>query len=382
MRDKKKILHLIHSGGLYGAENVVLNLSMALKKKGYESIVGCIIERKDKKPDVGIKAESLGLTTVYFKMNHRFSPTIVFKIANYYKSERIDILHSHGYKPSLICMILKFIYKSPYIITCHLWFVRNLKLRVYTFLERISMSFAQKVIGVSADINNSIKKSGVGKIKPILIDNGIDYEKYEKKSDLRIRELKQQFHISENSLIIGTLGRLSEQKDHKTLIWAASRILNQRNNIEFIVAGEGYLKNKLISLCRYLGIEDRFHFLGFRSDSDDILKLLDIFVLSSIDEGLPMAMLEAMATRLPVVATNVGAIPKIITNDETGQIVEKSNPKQLSNILFTLIDDELKRERLGIAACNIVKSKYSNKLMAEKYIDVYEKLFVSMKTCI
>lgn len=373
MKQARKILHLIHSGGLYGAENVIINLSIGLRSKGYKSIVGCFVEN-NQKPAVGAKAESLGFATVYFKMKNGFDPRCITDLARYCRNNQIDIVHSHGYKPSMICLLLKVFFRIPYVITCHLWFIRNMRLRIYTFFERFSMLFAEGVIGVSKDIVNSLASAGIPKRNLILIENGIDIERFSNSASCSRIELRRELGLQESSLIIGSLGRLTEQKDYKTLIKAAAEILKRRNGIEFIIAGEGHLRSELISLCKELTIDNRFHFLGFRKDSENILELMDIFVLSSLDEGLPIAMLEAMATRLPIITTGVGAIPDVIMNGKNGIIIEKGDYKLLERTLLSLIYDKNKRNKLGSNAYDTVTSKYSNKQMAINYLDVYKRL--------
>lgn len=373
MKPTKKILHLIHSGGLYGAENVIINLSIGLRKKGYESIVGCFVEN-DLKPAVGKRAEFLGLTTAYFKMKNGFDPRCIIDLERYCKQKQIDILHSHGYKPSMICLLLQLFYKIPYVVTCHLWFIRNMRLRIYTFFEQFSMHFADKVIGVSKDIVNRLAKAGIPKRKLILIENGIDIETFSNSANFGNIDLRRELGLQKSSLIIGSLGRLTEQKDYSTFIRAAAGLLKKNNNVEFIIAGEGHLRHELVSLCGNLEIENRFHFLGFRKDSANILKLMDIFVLCSLDEGLPMALLEAMATGLPIVTTAVGAIPDVVIDGKNGIITEKGNSKVLEEVFLSLIGDPNRRKTLGTNAYNTAREEYSNERMTDKYLYIYSEI--------
>jgi glycosyltransferase involved in cell wall biosynthesis len=223
------------------------------------------------------------------------------------------------------------------------------------------------------EIINNLRLAGVPRDKLILIENGIDFETFSSSTNANKTELRRELSLEEGSLIIGSLGRLTEQKDYQTFIKAAAEILKVRDGIEFIVAGEGHLRPELVSLCEKLAIEERFHFPGFRNDSASLLKLMDIFVLSSLDEGLPIAMLEAMATGLPIVTTGVGAIPDVIKNDKNGMIMEKGDFKCLEEILLSLISDPEKRKKLGGNAYETVREKYSNERMTERYLNVYNK---------
>lgn len=376
MKSEINILHLIDSGGLYGAENVIIHLSVGLNENNCRSVIGCFSYKNKPKPEIGLKAESIGIETVYFKMRNKIDLTCVMKIAEYCKKNKIAIIHSHGYKPSLFCLLLKKFYKIPYVITCHLWYIRNIRLSVYTFLEKIAMFFAECVIGVSGEIVSNLEGALVPRKKLRLINNGINTELCLEVGDHDELMLRKELGLMDKSFIIGSLGRLTEQKDHKTLLKAASKILEEMNNIEFIIAGEGHLKTELIAMRKELGIEDRFHLLGFRRDKVLLLRLMDTFVLTSLDEGLPIAMLEAMASRLPVVVTGVGEIPKVITNGKNGILIECNNIPQLEHALISLINDREKRELFGKNAYSTVKEKYSIDQMTTKYMDIYNMVIL------
>lgn len=369
-----KILHLIDSGGLYGAENVIINLSLELNKNKCQSIIGCIASKGKKKSEIGRKAESLQIETVYFVLKNKYDLRCIKDIASYIESNKIGIIHSHGYKPSIICLLLKVFYKISYVITCHLWYKSTAKLAINFFFEMFSMRFARYVVGVSEDIVQSLYKSGVSRDRLRLIENGINVLPYFDLSNSEKLQLRNELGLKKDSFIVGSLGRLTEQKDYQTFIKAAAEILKERSNIEFVIAGDGNLKSALIKLSKDLRVGERVHLIGFRRDTIPILKLMDIFVLSSLDEGLPVAMLEAMSVRRPIVVTSVGGIPKVIQNGVNGILIKKSNSRSLKENLINLIDDNKKRETLGKNAYDTVKGRYTNNLMAEKYLDIYATL--------
>jgi glycosyltransferase involved in cell wall biosynthesis len=367
------VLHLIDSGGLYGAENVVINLSSGLKKEGHRSVIGCFSYPNKARPDIAAKAQSLGLETVIFELKNKFDFFCAHTIAAYCKKNNIALIHSHGYKPSLFCLTLKMFYRMPYVVTCHLWYVRNARLQIYVFLEKISMLFASRVIGVSEEITGQLQKAGIrnNKLKTIL--NGIDLAVSGTAEPYDETRLRSSLGLRKNSFIIGSLGRLTEQKDYGTFIRAAAELLKERQDIEFIIAGNGELQANLAEFSQQLGIADRVHLLGFRDDKEALLRLMDIFVLSSLDEGLPIAMLEAMGLRLPVIVTKVGGIPKVIKNGENGILIEKQNPLQLAEAILLLINNDHMKESLGDNAFKTVRDRYSNERMTAEYIEEYRK---------
>ena len=368
-----KVLHLIDSGGLYGAENVVLNLSWGLEKLNCQSVVGCFAYKGKTHPEVGMKAESLGLENVFFELQNKVDLTCALKVAAYCKRANVSIVHSHGYKPSLICMLMSAFYRIPYIITCHLWYTDNARLKLYTFLEKISMFFAKKVIGVSDEIVADLAKAGVQPTKLTVIDNGIDTEVLQTSRQYDELALRQELGLLKDTFVIGSLGRLTQQKDYPTLLQAAAELLKERRDVEFIVAGEGELQSELVALSHTLGIQNKFHFVGFRNDKEDLLKLIEVFVLTSLDEGLPIALLEAMAVKIPVVVTKVGGIPKVVKHGENGMLIEKGDFFQLKEDLVALMDDRHLREDLGTKGHEIVVQKFSIAQMTKKYLGVYQQ---------
>jgi glycosyltransferase involved in cell wall biosynthesis len=367
-----KILHLIDSGGLYGAESVVINLSRELERQQCRSLIGCFTYKGKRKPDIGTKAESLGLETIYFNLRNKFDLIRTTQIASFCRANGITLIHAHGYKASLYCLLLKLFFNIPYVITNHLWFSNDFSVWFYHLTERISMLFASNIIGVSQEIVDDLIKKGVPRRKVQLIDNGIDILSYSQNQVIDEINLRKELGLRQDSFIIGSLGRLTAQKDYKTFVQAAAEVLKSGRNIEFIIAGDGPLESELKSLTERLGIQKNFHFLGFRNDTIPILNLMDIFVLSSLDEGLPMAMLEAMAARRPVVSTRVGGIPKVISDGYNGMLINSEDFVQLKEKLLFLINNPEKSKLLGNLAYQTVFNNYSLGKMTNRYLKIYE----------
>lgn len=139
-------------------------------------------------------------------MKNKIDLTCVKKIARYCQANKIQIVHSHGYKPSLICLLLKLLYKIPYVVTCHLWYLKNLRLRIYTFLEKLCMLKAESVGGVSQDIVDNLIEVGVPARKLTLIHNGIDVEALSRIATDTDIDLRHKLSLQQGSFIIGSLG--------------------------------------------------------------------------------------------------------------------------------------------------------------------------------
>ncbi len=167
---------------------------------------------------------------------------------------------------------------------------------------------------------------------------------------------------------------MEEHKGIKYLIESASLLLQSRNDISFLLVGEGALKEELKILCADLKIEKNVIFAGERSDIPEILSLTDIFVLPSLREGLPLTILEAMACGKPVIATNVGGIPEIVKDGITGILVSPEDSGALYSAMNELLDDRERREKMGRNGKRVCNESFSSKTMVGKIEDLYDSL--------
>lgn len=377
MKSQRGILHLIHSGGFYGAEAVILNLSLGLAEADKKPVVCCFWTNGEKKPDLGIICEKKGLIVKYVRFKRKTELISPFRqLIDIIREQNICIAHSHGYKPSFYCLLLYLFLRIPYIVTCHLWFVENKRMKLYILLEKFAMLFAKKVIAVSHPIAKGISSWPLLKQKVSVINNGIDISKYANyDSAFNENKLRKELGLQDNSRLVGSLGRLTSQKAHHNLIEAANILLRRtKHNFEFLVAGEGPQFQFLKELTLQYGINDKFHFIGFRSDAIHILRLLDVFVLSSIDEGLPIVLLEAMSVGVPVITTNVGEIPFVVRDQYNGLLINKNDPISLAKSIEKLLFDKNIYNKITLNAKRTVSSQYTISNMSHKYMAIYNSL--------
>ncbi len=172
--------------------------------------------------------------------------------------------------------------------------------------------------------------------------------------------------------VVGLVGRLAPEKGVDVFLTAAERVLSQRKDVKFVVAGDGPDRTELESLIDKLGIRAGVTMLGRCDDMPSFYASLDIMVSSSRHEGLPIAILEGMASRLPLIATPVGAIPTVIKDGLTGALVPAENPELLAMAIMDLLRDSIKREKLGGAARRLIEADFSAARMAADYLRVYE----------
>jgi glycosyltransferase involved in cell wall biosynthesis len=174
--------------------------------------------------------------------------------------------------------------------------------------------------------------------------------------------------------VVGCVAKLSRVKNHALLLRACARVAASRHDVILLVVGEGALRGELEELAGWLGLSGRVFFLGERADVPSLLKLMDVFVLPSTSEGLPNAIMEAMAAGVPVVATRVGGVPELVADGVTGRLVESQDEEGMARVIGELLDDADARERLGRAGHDEVRSRYDIGVSVRAFEDVMNSL--------
>ena len=370
-----KVLHLVSSGGLYGAERVILNLSKELKGSPFVPIVGVIHKKGAPIPEILEAATALGIDTLLVSLRSRFDPFGPWLLGRKLKEAGIHMVHSHGYKATLLAFLPSRWMRIPLVVTCHLWFNKgNVKLRLYHEAEALVMKFLPAVVGVSEEICKEIKRKSIQPERVKLIHNGISLDHYQIPSKEVCTTLKEEFGIGDSDFVIGTAGRLNWQKAHHHLLEAVKRLRDGGVPVKCLIVGDGPLKKQLEEARDRLGLGDKVFFIGYRNDILDILDILDVFVLTSVDEGLPMVLLEAMALRKAIISTPVGAIESIIRHGVNGLLFDVGDVQVLTEHISNLKDDEARRKNLGREGQKTFNNEYKSSIMARKYIGLYRAI--------
>jgi glycosyltransferase involved in cell wall biosynthesis len=191
------------------------------------------------------------------------------------------------------------------------------------------------------------------------------------RSTLTRAAAKGRLSFPENTPIVGTAGRLDRIKRLDIFLRAACEIASALPHARFVIAGEGREENSLRKLADDLGLHDKVQLLGYREDIHDVLRAMDVFVLCSDHEGLPMVLLEALMLGTPVVARQVGGVPEVVQNGVNGILVESADPKDLAAVCLRVLSDEAGRGRMAAAGPASVRQKFT----AERTADEVEKLY-------
>lgn len=369
-----KILQLISSGGFFGAENVLLELSVELRNLGHSVTIG--IFNNLHKPNLELieKARARSLNIIIFECNGKFDLKAVSGIGSYVKENLIGIIHTHGYKSNIYAVLSNIRNRRVLVTTCHNWINSNAKMGFYAYLDRAFLKWFDAVVPVSRTVKEFLLESGVRKERINLIENGIDVSRFNSKE--KDKGLLKRLGLAHGCKVIGTVGRLSEEKGHTYFLKAAKKIMDSFGDCFFLIVGEGPLRKDLEGEARMLGINDRVVFTGKRNDIPELLSVMDIFVLPSLTEGQPVALLEAMASGRAIAATDVGDVRKILKDGELGLIVPPKNPGALAEKILLYLNDKDRAKDSGLNAHSEALEKYSSARMAGEYLRVYKNVSV------
>jgi glycosyltransferase involved in cell wall biosynthesis len=362
-----KILHLASSGGYYGKESVIINLCAALEKLGCSTEVGAFLNSNAPNDEVVTKAHRQHLAARTFACRGRVDFRTVKTIREHILSQQIDLVHTHDYKADLYGYLAARWAGRPVFATCHLWFSTSIQDRLYGSLDRFVLRNFDGVIGVSPPIGSRLHKSWVPQRKVAVIANGIDFSPF-----LRVEDGSSGREFG-GDLTIGVVGRLVRQKGHPFFLVAAHGILQKFPDAKFVIIGEGPDRKQLEALAQELGISGSVYFAGYRDDMPRAYAGLDLMVMPSLDEGLPMTLLEAMAAKRAVVASAVGAVPDVIEHGQSGLLVEPGNADHLEQAMLLLLNDASLRNRIAHNARQSV-ARFSSDLMARSYLDFYQRM--------
>ncbi|MCG2711506.1 MAG: glycosyltransferase family 4 protein [Candidatus Omnitrophica bacterium] len=372
---KSTILYMIdvfHT--MAGAEKNLFETVSMLDHEKFNVIVVCL-----KRADLAGLLREQGIEVIDLNLERIYSPYALIKAL-----DLIEIIKKNKVKIVVTChegsdfygSIIAKIAKVPAIISNRRDMGYKLKKR-HIYIYRIVNKLFTRIIVVSQAVKNIIcAREGVKEGKIAVIYNGVDINAFNESFNLEA--IKQSFNIGGQEKIIGMIAGVRPIKGYEYFIEAANLILKRTNKAKFLIVGwydkqDEYYK-KLKKLIGEYGIEDKIIFTGGRSDIPEMLALIDIFVLSSINEGFPNAVIEAMAAGKPVVATNSGGTSEAIVDGEMGILVEPRNPNLLAEAVLTLLGDKGMRDDMGRAGKQRAMQLFNKDAMIKNIENLFEEL--------
>ncbi|MFA6531132.1 MAG: glycosyltransferase [Candidatus Micrarchaeia archaeon] len=368
----KIILHFIGSLETGGTEHMLLAYLRNSKSKELKHIV-CTLhdkgELRQEFKDAGIEVVSLG---VRGKADY---PLAMPKFASLIKRIKPAIVHSYLLKESLIARPV-----------CKLLGVKLIsgkrdtdrgKSKWKVMLDRMTIGMCELNISNSLAGVSELKSYGIPEGKVICIPNGKDISKLD--IELTKSDAKKKLGFSKDDVLLGCVARLYEFKGQEYAIRAMPEIIGmkkdaeKRKEIKLVLVGDGEMRSSLEKLVQFLGLESNVVFLGERKDIPELLRAFDIFVFPSLREGMPGALMEAMASGLPVVATDIDGNRELIINGKNGILIPVKNSGAIARAVGSLLNNKKTADQLGKSANRTIKERFSVEGMAAKLDKIYER---------
>ena len=376
-----RILHLIDSGGLYGAEIMLVSLAAQQREMGLEVVIGSI-----RRPDLPEKpleraARLRGLIVEPFTMKPGLNLAGAWRILRYARANGIDVLHSHGYKTNILLGLMpKTLRRLPLVTTLHGWTHTGgwTKMRLNELLDSLALRFVDRIVLVNQGMLDRLDVRRLPQKKTRVINNGIDLLDCDDRSgpsgaadspEERIRTFCRE------GTILLSIGRLSVEKGYDYLLDAVAALRTQHHrDVRLLLIGDGYLRDKLRNRVQDLGLGNAVMFTGYLDDARRYIPYADIYVISSLTEGLPMTLLETMASGVPIIATAVGGIPHVVSDREECLLVYPEDSRAISAAVLEVINNPEETEARTRAAQRKVRSGFTVATMTDQYGELYREL--------
>jgi glycosyltransferase involved in cell wall biosynthesis len=392
MNKQITVLQIVSTLETGGAQEVVRTLATELRASGCRTVV-CTFKDGSLRQEI----EREGIQVIVLpSRRHTFLHLPLF-ILEMYRLRSIllsivtdldvDVVQTHLLRSlDFLTMTLRLSSKAPRIfITIHnqsftlrdehlmrrKWLLSP-KRWLHRTLYRVSQALVDGYIAVSPSVAPAISDSlDVSERKVVTICNGVNMRRYERRE--RNSSLRSELGLRGSDRVLIAVASLVPQKGHSMLIQALPSVLRRFPEVQVLLVGDGHLRQHLLDEATGLGISGRIRFLGLRADVPDLLAISDVFVLPSLWEGLPMALIEAMAAGLPALATDVSGSRDVVVSGETGLLVPAGNVRELEHGLARLLSDPEGARRMGLSARQRVAELFSAQRQARDHVALYRR---------
>ncbi len=291
------------------------------------------------------------------------------------KQYEINIYHARDYKTCFIGYLLSKVHpRMKLVFTAHGWVIDSAKQKIYTWLNLFSLKKYHKMIAVSQATKQLMLDSGLPPKKIEIVLNAIDVDAWNRKNITST--IREEFSIPETSKIVGVIGRLRYEKDIQTTLKVAQKVNRERPDTYWLIVGDGPDRQEAQNTVTQMGLSDKILFTGFRKDAMNIYAALDMFASTSLMEGTPNTVLEALAMEVPVVHTKVGGVPELIEDGHTGIFCKVGDVEGIAGEILSILNDDEKAKRLRENGRQTVCTKFSFENRLKKVEAIYEELLV------
>ena len=361
------VLHVMH---VAGAEVLVVETIRRLGDR-IKPTIFCL----DAIGPLGERLRSEGVDVVCLNRRPGRDWRVSWRMARAIRERGIEVIHAHQYTPFFYSALAKLLLRRPprLILTEHGRHYPDVVSPKRRFVNRMMLDPLADAVNAccafSAEHLGRIDGFSAKRIE--VIENGIDIDRYRTASDRP--NLRHRLGLDPTRRYVTAVARFHPVKDHATLIRAFAIVAAARNDVDLLLAGDGPLRADLTAQVERLGLGQRVHFLGVRSDVPDLLQAVEVFTLTSVSEAASLTLLEAMASSLPVVVTNVGGNPEIVRHGKEGLLAPRGDAESIATALLTLLDDPMAAAAMGKAGRRRVEERYRLEQTIEAYWQLYQR---------
>jgi len=367
--ERIKVLHVIGGGELGGAEMHILNLLTHMDWDRFEVRLCCLFPE----PFVQV-ARANGIATDAVVMRHKLNIGIVDNLMEIIRGHRIDIVHTHGVRANLVGRLAARLAGIKHIVTTvhsvleqdyPSFFARQ----VNRLMERITINSVERFVTVSDLLKQDLVSHGIPAGKITTIYNGVNLAAFRRE---RVAgDVRKELGIGPDVPVMGMIARFHPVKGHRYFLEAAKTIFRVRPECRFLLVGSGQYRPEVEAMVKQLGLQEQVIFTGYREDIVDVLHSLDILVISSLSEGFGLTAIEAMAMKVPVVATRVGGLPEIIRDGSNGILVPPGDGQAIAQAVLSLLDNPEESRVMSARAFEHVRKNFSVEIMAKNTEQLY-----------
>lgn len=362
------IAHILSSYGMGGQERVAFDLAVSQLRAGCRVTAVSLAPPPDGPLAAELRAAGIEVARVA-RPRPGVDPMLVARLAWWLRSHRVDLTHTHNRMALIYGAPAGRLARTAVVHTKH---GNNPRGGARLRLAKLSGRCVDAFVAVSPETAAfARKRNEIDERKLLVITNGIELGRFHPEPTARER-VRKELGLGAGAWLIGTVGRVAPEKNHALLLRAAAPLLGPQHHL--VVAGDGPLMDSLKALVAELQIGAFVHLLGARGDVPDVLNALDVFVMSSSTEGLPLVVLEAMATSLPVISTRVGGIPDVLDEGQTGFLVPSEDEAALRDRIAQLRADPAGTRAAGAKARSVAVMRYSGERMQRDYLELYARV--------
>ena len=374
MRERIVLLHVIPTLGLGGAERFLVELCKALHGEGYQVIVSAISGDGPLADDL----RQAGVELFPLRVRSHWDLRAVFRLARFMRLRRVDIVHTHLFVGGVFGRLAAWLARVPVTITTtqNAYASGHFPPRWQVLVDGLLARFTDRLVAVSqGTLDYLMQMERVSAAKIEVLPNAIPWPG--PLSPAQVEATRRELGGEGRYPLVGTVARLTPQKGLDYLLHALSMLRERFPDLYCLIVGDGPLRSELEALAEELGLTEHVRFCGLRRDVPAILQNLDLFILPSLFEGLPVALLEAMAAGRPVVATQVAGSSEVIEDGVNGRLVPSADSVALAEAMAELLEDRELAQALARRGQETVRQRYTIGRVAETYERLYEELLQS-----